>query len=120
MSIMNEDKSIKYKNENGQLHREDGPALEWPDGTKEWWLNDVRHREDGPALVITRNGVVSNHWYFNGKRHREDGPASELGDGTKAWWLNGKELFGVEEWMEENDIDLSADEGRVAFKLRWG
>ena len=22
---------------NGQLHREDGPAIEYDDGTKEWW-----------------------------------------------------------------------------------
>jgi hypothetical protein len=24
---------------NDKLHREDGPAVEYPDGTKEWWLN---------------------------------------------------------------------------------
>lgn len=26
---------------NGQLHREDGPAITKPDGTEEWWKNDV-------------------------------------------------------------------------------
>jgi len=25
---------------NGKLHREDGPAIEWPDGKKYWYLND--------------------------------------------------------------------------------
>ena len=25
---------------NGQRHREDGPACEWADGTKWWYLND--------------------------------------------------------------------------------
>jgi len=25
---------------NGKLHREDGPAEEWADGTKYWFLND--------------------------------------------------------------------------------
>ena len=25
---------------NGNLHREDGPAIEWSDGTKCWYLND--------------------------------------------------------------------------------
>ena len=25
---------------NGLLHREDGPAVEWPDGEKFWYLND--------------------------------------------------------------------------------
>ena len=24
---------------NGELHREDGPAIEWSDGTKKWWIN---------------------------------------------------------------------------------
>jgi hypothetical protein len=23
-----------------ERHREDGPAVEWPDGTKAWFLND--------------------------------------------------------------------------------
>jgi hypothetical protein len=30
---------IGYYNE-GELHREDGPAVEYPDGTKEWFLNN--------------------------------------------------------------------------------
>jgi hypothetical protein len=25
---------------NGKFHREDGPAIEYPSGTKEWYLND--------------------------------------------------------------------------------
>jgi hypothetical protein len=25
---------------NGQLHREDGPAVEYPSGAKSWYLND--------------------------------------------------------------------------------
>jgi NADPH-dependent ferric siderophore reductase len=24
---------------NGKLHREDGPAVEWADGSRSWWLN---------------------------------------------------------------------------------
>ena len=58
------DKSDKRWYLNGQCHREDGPAVEWADGTKEWWLN--------------------------GQRHRTDGPAVEHVDGSKFWWLNGK------------------------------
>jgi hypothetical protein len=33
------------------LHREDGPAVIWPHGTKEWYQNGVLHREDRPAVV---------------------------------------------------------------------
>ena len=29
----------------GELHRLDGPAIEWVDGGKEWWLNGQRHTE---------------------------------------------------------------------------
>ena len=74
---------------NGLLHREDGPAVEWPDGTKSWYLNGKLHREDGPA-VEWANGDKS--WYLNGKMHREDGPAGEWSNGNKYWYLNGEEV----------------------------
>jgi hypothetical protein len=45
------------------LHREDGPAYEGYNGTKEWWLNGKLHREDGPAVEWS-NG--SKYWYLNG------------------------------------------------------
>jgi len=45
------------------LHREDGPAVEWKHGKKEWWINGKRHREDGPAIIYD-NGVML--WYLNG------------------------------------------------------
>ena len=28
-----------------KLHREDGPAIEYADGDKEWWLNNVKYTE---------------------------------------------------------------------------
>ncbi len=34
---------------NNQLHREDGPAIEWINGDKFWYLNNQLHREDDPA-----------------------------------------------------------------------
>jgi len=27
------------------LHREDGPAVEWINGTKQWWLNGKQLQE---------------------------------------------------------------------------
>jgi len=30
---------------NYKLHRTDGPAIEWDDGYKEWWINDKRYSE---------------------------------------------------------------------------
>ena len=58
-----------WYNERGQFHREDGPAMEWKDGTKIWYLNGKRHREDGPACELA-NG--SKAWYLNGKKYTEE------------------------------------------------
>ena len=30
----------------GKHHREDGPAREWADGSKEWWLNGKEYTEE--------------------------------------------------------------------------
>ena len=65
---------IEWRNHNDKLHREDGPAVEYANGTKQWWFNGKRHREDGPAVEYTDG---TKQWWFNGKLHREDGPAVE-------------------------------------------
>ena len=49
-----------------KLHRTDGPAAEWANGSKYWWVM--------------------------GKEHRTDGPAVEFGDGYKFWFVNGEQL----------------------------
>ena len=50
---------------NGELHREDGPAIEYSDGEKSWYLNGERHRDDGPAIEWSNGYRV---WYRNGER----------------------------------------------------
>ena len=57
----------------------------WPNGAKEWFLNDVLHREDGPAIETPDGEKL---WYLHGNLHREDGPAIEWPNGTKFWYLN--------------------------------
>jgi len=74
---------------NGKLHREDGPAVEWPNGEKFWFLNGNLHREDGPAIEYADG---RKEWFLNGNLHREDGPAIEYADGRKEWWLNDEEV----------------------------
>ena len=61
-----EDGNKIWRNTKGKRHRTDGPAVEWADGTKAW--------------------------YLNGKLHRTDGPAIEWANGDKSWYLNGEEL----------------------------
>src|SRR5438105_15551798 len=58
----------------GQLHRDDGPAIEDPSGRKAWYRDGQLHRDDGPA-VEDPSGY--KEWYRDGQRHRDDGPAVE-------------------------------------------
>ena len=44
------------------IHREDGPAIEYGDGTKSWVLNDKYHRMDGPAIEYANGRRM---WYIN-------------------------------------------------------
>ncbi len=79
-----------FKEDGETFHREDGPALEHADGTKEWWVDGLLHREDGPAL---EHADGTKEWWVDGERHREDGPAIEYGGGSrKEWYFNGKAL----------------------------
>ena len=65
---IDEQGTIYYYNDLEQLHREDGPAVEYINGYKEWYLNGKRHREDGPAVELA-NGT--KYWYLNGEYHTE-------------------------------------------------
>ena len=55
---------IEHTNEKGKLHRTDGPAVVYTDG--------------------------SCAWYLNGNLHRTDGPAVKYKNGYQAWWVDGK------------------------------
>ena len=75
------------------LHREDGPAVEYEDGYKEWWLN--------------------------GKLHREDGPAAKYADGSKAWFLNDACLTEEEFNARMNPVtELTLDEIAEKFGIQ--
>lgn len=101
------DTKVCWLDENGEVHRADGPAeetehdIEWRfhgkyhrvDGpavitqsSSIWWLNGKIHREGGPAIIMADGGQV---WMFHGEAHRDDGPASISSDGTETWLRNG-------------------------------
>jgi uncharacterized protein len=73
---------IVYKNENGQLHREDGPAFRYwrMNGDVEYekyYKNGKLHREGGAAIQSWYKYNSQKHcssYYKHGKMHREDGP----------------------------------------------
>ena len=70
---VNSDGDVLYTTtKNGSdYHRLDGPAVEWSDGSKQWWINNKLHRLDGPAV----------EWL----------------DGRKAWYVNDK-VYSKEEF----------------------
>jgi hypothetical protein len=72
---------------NGLLHREDGPAVDGPDG-KMWYLHGILHREDGPAVegVDDDEGGYLNDMF----QTEEDEPRNK--EVYKAWYLNGEKL----------------------------
>lgn len=84
----------KYWRLRGKLHRDDGPAIEYADGSNSWYLHGELHREGGPA--VTRE--TSKSWYKHGELHREDGPAVEFKNGNKFWYLRGKKYSTPEKW----------------------
>jgi hypothetical protein len=55
--------------------------------TKEWYKEGKLHREDGPAVEYPSG---TKEWYKEGKRHREEGPACEFSNGYKQWWLESE------------------------------
>jgi hypothetical protein len=114
-----------WKNKNGLYHREGGPAVEWSNGDKSWWINGKCHREDGPAMDRSNSGGYKSwykdgklhrldgpaieyangdkEWHKEGKLHREDGPAIERADGYKEYWINDKRV-------EEKDLPINKEE----------
>ena len=77
----------EYRNDKGQYHRTDGPAVIYPNGSKEWWIDNKLHRIDGPAVIYPNGDMV---WYKNGVLHRKDGPAIKYVNGYKGWYVEGK------------------------------
>ncbi len=97
--------TISWTDDEGEPHRDNGPAIIHADGTQLWyrhgeryrsaWLDGMRswyqdgklHRDDGPAHIGSDG---TQKWYRHGERHRDDGPAVVCTDGAQEWWLHGK------------------------------
>ena len=69
-----------YKKGTRTLHREDGPAVEYHNSDKEWWVNNKLHKTDGPAIEYL-NGY--KEWWIDGKRLS---PEKEMI--LNKWWDN--------------------------------
>ena len=98
-----------YYNSAGQLHRDDGPAVEYEDGRKEWWQNGQLHRTHGPAAIWWHG---TKEWHQNGKLHRTDGPAIISKTGVPSFWLNG-------EYMTPSEYDCAAGYVKWLARTQW-
>ena len=55
-----EDGNRYWYNEYHQLHRIDGPAIEWNNGHKEWWINGRLHRDNDLPIIECILMVIKN------------------------------------------------------------
>jgi len=75
------------------------------DGNKYWFFNSQLHREDGPAVEYT-DGYKA--WYLHDQRHRIDGPAIEYANGDKFWYLHDEEIESYSQEEFERLLKLKA------------
>ena len=92
---------LQWKNENGKLHNENGPAVIGYNENgnisyKLWYINGKLHNDNGPArIAYYKNGNVKyKEWYVNDKCHNDNGPAYiryyKNGNITEQqYWKNG-------------------------------
>jgi hypothetical protein len=69
-----------WRNSNGDYHRVDGPAIEYVNGIKAWWVEGKYHRTDGPAIEWSGS---HKEWWVNDKF---------LGDNDRGFWALWEQL----------------------------
>ena len=109
-----------WRDENGELHREDGPAfIQYytfgPVETEQFFRFDEPHRISGPALIeyYPDGSIEYEAFYLNGEYHRTDGPSEisyhEDGEVHSEWFHIKGEYLGMDEegfwalWERLND-----------------
>lgn len=103
---------IEYFNSRFQLHREDGPAIEYFNSNKIWYINGLKHN-DNDCAEIHPDGT--KYYYKLGKLHRTDGPAVinydklfKRPDPVLEFWLDGVYYDNIktfEEWIIKQIIE---------------
>lgn len=107
-----------WRNSAGKYHRQDGPAIEWNNGLKEWYIDGKVHRTDGPAKEYSDG---TKEWWNNGLLHRLDGPAVEYHDDDYEWFKNGllHRLDGPAQYIakDSSNKETFAVDGIIIKKL---
>lgn len=95
---------LDYLDATKTLHREGEPAIKYANGDMSWYFHGQLHRVDGPAIEWTGG----TEWYLHGQLHRIDGPAVEHAKGAKQWYLNDKRINCDNQEMFERLLKLKA------------
>jgi|SaaInlStandDraft_1057018.scaffolds.fasta_scaffold108242_2 hypothetical protein len=133
--------TITWRSEEGVVHREDGPAITFDDGTEEWYLDGIPHNPNGPAIT---DSLGNKKWYYKGMKHRvggpaiefsngdyvyyyedllhrEDGPASSMG-GELVWFLHGKVVYSdmtdTNPDFEDADLSEALKQSIIKYRLK--
>jgi hypothetical protein len=103
-------KIAKY-NQAGNLHSEEGPAVECLNGDEYWYYDGKLQNLHGPAYEGA-NGTKC--WYFDRNLHRwtfDAGPAVETADGEKHWYLFGtrftEEEYNGSKFLSKDEIFMA-------------
>lgn len=81
-----DDGSVTYVDQNGNYHRDDGPAIiQAANGNKLWYHHGRLHRTDGPAIEY---GNGDKSYLIHGRLHRDHGPAIDWRE-VKSWYNHG-------------------------------
>jgi hypothetical protein len=111
-----DEEGTTWRNELGQLHRELGPAVEYADDYRAWYVDGQLHRELGPAVEYADG---SRSWFVNGRLHRTDGPAVELPNGYREYWVNGQELTKAEfEAQQTKELTVAKVEELLGHRVK--
>ena len=93
---VNDKGTTRWYNAKDEYHRVGGPAIEFSDGGKQWFIEGKRHRIDGPAIEFADG---TKEWFIEDKRHRIDGPAIERYDISKKL---GKKYYYLGKYIDCN------------------
>lgn len=95
---VSEDGVKSWSTTDGDYHKENEPAITFPDGSEEWWFKGWKHRIDGPAFIDTSNKRIQWFWfgeYFEKQNHPFNVFCKEyeLSDVYEEWPNDMKMLF---------------------------
>lgn len=80
------DNDIVYRDKEQRIHRLSGPAyINYNMSSEEWWREGQLHREDGPAITCKQLFI----WAQHGNLHNIDGPAVVDPAGPCQYWIDG-------------------------------